>query len=168
MAGTSIGLTATYGDRHMSKASVLFLATLLAAPAICAQQQPPQEATSNALQRQQENDARQGSNIARQFQRGEDQAWLNAMTNLTKLRAKLAEAWQHMGMSPEGAKLVADAYDPELAAHMHHMSLRGKSDQEVAELLQSALKDKRYMNADQLLIDYQRQKLSSVESQGIH
>jgi hypothetical protein len=86
------------------------------------------------------------------------------MTSTVKLRAKLAEAWQNMGMSPAGAKTVADAYDPELAAHMHHVSLRGKSDQEVAQLLQSALKDKRYMNADQLLIDYQRQKLSLASS----
>lgn len=149
----------------MNKVLVLFLATALAAPAVSAQQQQPQRDTqSSAYQRQQENDARQGRNLSRQFQRGEDQASLNAITNLAKLRAKLAESWQHMGMSPEGAKAVADAYDPELAAHLHHESLRGKSDQEIAQLLQSALKEKRYLSADQLLIDYQRQKLSLVST----
>jgi hypothetical protein len=164
MAGAGIGLTATYGDSHMNKAMLLFLATVLGAPTVSAQQQQHQTTPSSSAYQAQQNAARQGSNISRQFQRSEDQTWLNAMTSTVKLRAKLAEAWQNMGMSPAGAKTVADAYDPELAAHMHHVSLRGKSDQEVAQLLQSALKDKRYMNADQLLIDYQRQKLSLASS----
>lgn len=149
----------------MNKAFLLFLAAALAASAASAQQQPQKDpAPNSSLRQQQENFSRQGSNVARQFQRGEDQAWLNAMTSVVKLRAKLAEAWQQMGMSPQGAKAVADAYDPETASHMHHVSLRGKSDQEIAQLLQSALKDKHYLKADQLLIDYQRQKLSLVSS----
>lgn len=149
----------------MNRACLWFLGAALIAPAAFAQQQQPSQGnTSSSRFQQQQNDARQGRNLARQFERGEDQAWLNATTNVVKLRAKLAEAWQHMGMSPEGAKAVADAYDPEAASHMHHVSLRGKSDQEVAQLLQSALKEKHYLNANQLLIDYQRQKLSLASS----
>jgi hypothetical protein len=144
----------------MNKVLVLFLATALASPAVSARQQQPQrDVQPNAFQRQQDNTARQGINVLRQYQRGEDQASLNAMANLVKLRAKLAEAWQGMGMSPQGAKLVADAYDPNVAAQMHHTWLRGKSDQEVAQMLQSNLKDKHYLAADQMLIDYQREKL---------
>jgi len=41
--------------------------------------------------------------------------------------------------------------------------MRGKSDQEVASLLQSALASGRYQIANQLLIDYQRTKLSLSE-----
>jgi hypothetical protein len=58
---------------------------------------------------------------------------------------------------------VADSYDPTLASQMHHTSLRGKTDAEVAGLLQSALAANHYLVADQLLIDYQRQKLSLAE-----
>jgi hypothetical protein len=36
---------------------------------------------------------------------------------------------------------------------------RGKSDEEVAEMLQSAIRQERYLEADQLLIDYERNRL---------
>ncbi len=144
----------------MSK-SVLFVAMLvLVAPAAYAQQQSQQrDPLGDMLRRHADSVNRQGQNTERDFERGDHQAWLNSMANLAKLRAKLAEAWQGMGMSPQGAKVVADAYDPNLAQHIHHTSLRGKSDQEVAQLMQGALKEKRYLDANQLLIDYQRQKL---------
>jgi hypothetical protein len=100
---------------------------------------------------------------AREMEAGDRQAWLNSLANQTKLRAKLAEAWQRMGLAPAMAKQVADAYDPELATHMHHTSMRGKSDQEVAGMLQTALSEKHYLIANQLLIDYQRQKLKLAE-----
>jgi hypothetical protein len=86
------------------------------------------------------------------------------MANLARLRARLAEAWQAMGMSPQGARLVADAYDPHPAGRLHHAALRGKSDQEVAQMMQLAIKEKRYLHADQLLIDYQREKLNLGET----
>lgn len=103
---------------------------------------------------------RQAQDAARNLERADRQSWLNSMANLTKLRIKLAEAWQGMGMSPQGAKMLADAYDPNLTADMHHASMRGKSDQEVAAMLQSAIKEKHYSNANQLLIDYERNKLN--------
>jgi hypothetical protein len=105
---------------------------------------------------------RQAQNVARDLEQGERQSWLNSMANLAKLRTKLAEAWHDMGMSPQGAKVVADAYDPNLAMRMHHESLHGKSDQEVAEMLQAAIKQKNYLSANVLLIDYQRNRLGMV------
>jgi hypothetical protein len=102
---------------------------------------------------------RQVLNASREAEQGERQSWLNSMANLAKLHTKLAEAWQDMGMSPQGAKLVADAYDPNLATRMHHTSVRGKSDEEIAQMLQAAIKQENYLVADQLLIDYQRNRL---------
>ena len=101
----------------------------------------------------------EAQSAVRDMEGRERQSWLDSIANLAKLRIKLAEAWQGMGMSPQGAKVVADAYDPNLAARMHHESLRGKSDEEVAEMLQSAIRQKHYLSANQLLIDYERNRL---------
>ncbi|SEJ00298.1 hypothetical protein SAMN04487997_2159 [Frateuria terrea] len=103
---------------------------------------------------------RQLQSAAHNTEQAERQAWLRSLANLAKLRIKLAEAWQDMGMTRQGAKLVADAYDPEVAARMHHEPLRGKSDQEVAAMLQAAIREEHFLTADQLLIDYQRNKLN--------
>lgn len=144
----------------MNRHFLCMVVLALVASAAFAQQQPPQhDPMQDMLRRQQEMNQRQFENNQREFVRGDHQAWINSLANLTKLRAKLAEAWQGMGMSPQGAKFVADAYDPNLAARLHHASLRGKSDQEAAQMMQLALKEKRYLEADQLLIDYQRERL---------
>lgn len=71
---------------------------------------------------------------------GDRQAWLDSLGNQTRLRDRLAEAWQHMGLPPEQARKVADAYDPEMATQMYHTPMRGKSDEQVASLLQSAVR----------------------------
>lgn len=137
----------------------------LAAPSAFAQQSHTQQDPAlERVRREQQNIDRMTQNNSRRFENGDRQAWLRSMDNLVKLRAKLAEAWQTMGMSPQGAKLVADAYDPEWAAHLHRTSLRGKSGQEIAQLLQAAVREKRYLAADQMLIEYQQQKLSIPES----
>jgi len=146
------------GGGVMSR-SFLFVAILaFVAPAAFAQQKSEPD-PSQAMRNLEELRARAAMNNANAARQGDRQAWLNSMANLAKLRAKLAEAWQGMGMSPQGAKVVADAYDPNLAQHIHHAQLRGKSDQEIAQMMQGALKEKRFLDADQLLIDYQRQKL---------
>ncbi|THD07682.1 hypothetical protein B1991_08625 [Rhodanobacter lindaniclasticus] len=98
-------------------------------------------------------------NAMRYMEEAERRSWLKSAANLAKLRVKLAEAWQSLGLSPQGANLVAKAYDPNLAARMHRDLARGKSDEEVAEMLQSAIRQKRYLEADQLLIDYERNRL---------
>ncbi|MGY3041743.1 hypothetical protein ACVWWQ_003376 [Rhodanobacter sp. TND4EL1] len=113
---------------------------------------------SQVIQRQ-EMLNREMQNAARAMEEGQRRSWLNSMANLAKLRIKLAEAWQDMGMSAQDAKVVADAYDPNLVVGLHHESLRGKSDGEVAEMLQSAIRQKRYLSANQLLIDYEQNRL---------
>ena len=118
----------------------------LAASAVSAQQMPQQHVSAAAMR------------SPRDFGTSNHQTWLNEMDRLTKLRAELAQSWQGMGMSPQAAKLVAGAYDPKKAARIHHPSLRGKSSPEVAQMMQTALKEKRYLDADQLLIDFQLQQ----------
>lgn len=154
----------------MSKRSFVWVLGLaLAAPGAFAQQHnhypdPPPGGRAPTLHDYYDRNARN----ARSMEAGDRQAWINAMANRTKLRAKLAEAWQGMGVAPQTAKTIADAYDPEMASRMHHTPMRGKSDQEVAGLLQSALTAKHYQVANQLLIDYQREKLSLAEMGDSH
>jgi hypothetical protein len=130
------------------------------APVAIAQEHSPM---SSSKQQQIQNTQREGVHNSKVTQIGGHQAAMDALANLTKLRAGLAQSWQHMGLSPQAAQRVADSYDPARASQMHHTSLRGKSDAEVAEMLRSALAANRFLVADQLLIDYQRQKLSLDE-----
>lgn len=141
--------------------NVLFAMGLtLLAPAVSAQTAAKLDPGSAVqVTRIQEMQNRQMQSATRYMEEAQRQSWLKSMANLAKLRVKLAEAWQGMGMSPQGAKLVADAYDPNLAARMRRDLVRGKSDEEVAEMLQSAIRQKRYLEADQLLIDYERKRL---------
>lgn len=83
-----------------------------------------------------------------------------SLANLTKLRAKLAEAWQALGMTQESAKAVAAAYDPNFALNARRASLQGKSDAEIAAVLQAALARKDYQLANQTLIDFERGRLN--------
>ena len=146
------------------KTLALGIAVGLAAPAAFAQQQPQQpQQHSQPVQSFEDLRAREGESRVKAMSRAQQQGYRDSLADLDKLRTKLADAWKGMGMSPEGAKLVADAYDPDLAARSHHTSLHGKSDQEIAQLMQDAIKEKKYLKANQLLIDYQRQKLALNE-----
>ena len=139
-----------------------FLILAMVAPAAFGQHQtPPPQSTSQ--HQQEENMRRQDSHNAKYTELGDRQAARDSLSNLTKLRAGLAQSWQHMGLSPEAAQRVADAYDPTLASQMHHTSLRGKTDDQIAGLLRDAVAANHFLVADQLLIDYQRQKLSMKE-----
>lgn len=144
----------------MNRNFLFAMGLTLLAPAASAQMAAKLDpgSTGQVIQRQEMLD-REMQNAARDMEEGQRRSWLDSIANLAKLRIKLAEAWQGMGMSPQGAKVVANAYDPNLAARMHHESLRGKSDEEVAEMLQSAIRQKHYLSADQLLIDYERNRL---------
>lgn len=152
----------------ITKPMAFFVALTLAAPAAFAQQSRPQPEppTYTANQRQMDlmyEQQRAASNNAKAFEWGFYQSWLDGVANQAKLRTKLAEAWQALGLSPQLAQTVAAAYQAGMATRMHHPSLRGKSDQEVAAMLQSAVAKKHYLAANQLLIDYQRQRLSLRE-----
>jgi hypothetical protein len=133
--------------------------TLLAPAAFAQMAAKLDPGSAGQVMQRQETLYRQAQNASRDMEEGQRRSWLNSMVNVAKLRIKLAEAWQGMGMSPQGAKMVANAYDPDLAARMHHESLRGKSDEDVAEMLQSAIRQKHYLSANQLLIDYERNRL---------
>lgn len=82
---------------------------------------------------------------------------------LTALRAQLAAGWQAMGMPKESAEQVAAAYPPNGREPTHHVSVLGKSDAEVATMLQSALAEKDFNRANETLLAFQRKKL---EDQG--
>jgi hypothetical protein len=137
----------------------LGLLTLLVPAAFAQMAAKLDPGSANQVTQRQEMLDTEAQSAVRDMEGRERQSWLDSIANLAKLRIKLAEAWQGMGMSPQGAKVVADAYDPNLAARMHHESLRGKSDEEVAEMLQSAIRQKHYLSANQLLIDYERNRL---------
>jgi hypothetical protein len=154
--------SATFKEKDMVKRhGGFFLVLALLAPAAFAQ---PQSTTPSSSQHQQEmNMQRQGAHIAKSTELGDRQAARDSLANLAKLHAGLAQAWQHMGLSPEAAQRVANAYDPNLASQMHHTSLHGKTDDQIAGLLRDAVAANHFLVADQLLIDYQRQKLSMNE-----
>jgi len=153
-------------EKHMiGKPILLAVALALVASPVMAQQKPsrPEPSPGSAMQRQQQQINRQAQHNARAMDLGVRQAWLHSLDNQTKLHDKLAEAWRQMGLPAPQARKVAAAYNPDMALQMHHTPMRGKSDQEVASLLQSALASGRYQIANQLLIDYQRTKLSLSE-----
>lgn len=80
--------------------------------------------------------------------------------NLAKLRDQLAEGWQSFGMPKESAQQVAAGYQPNDKSPLPQVSLKGKSDQEIAAMLQSALARKDFMLANQTLIEFERKQVS--------
>lgn len=98
-------------------------------------------------------------NVNSDFQQRYRQSYVNSLVNLTKLRDNLAQAWQGLGLSPQAAQAVANAYQPNLVGKVHHDPLNGKSSQEIAAMLQAALTSKDYMLANQTLIDYERDQV---------
>jgi hypothetical protein len=81
------------------------------------------------------------------------------MISLAAARKSLAAEWQKLGLSPEQATAVASTYRADTSAMLNHPSLERRSDKEVSAMIQQALASKNYRMANQLLIDYERQKL---------
>lgn len=80
---------------------------------------------------------------------------------IAALRVQLAQGWQSLGMSQEAAQQVAATYQAKGTAISHHrVSVAGKSDQEIATMLQAALAKKDFNLANQTLIAFQRKKLA--------
>ena len=90
---------------------------------------------------------------------GNRRTYNDAQARLTALRAQLAEGWQSLGMSKNAAEQVAAGYQENGTLTAHRVSVRGKSDAQIAAMLQSALAKKDYMLANQTLISFQRKKL---------
>lgn len=87
----------------------------------------------------------------------------NAQANLIKLRMKLAETWQSLGLSPSAARTVAWAYRPRLSPNSQRASLQDKTDEQFAALIQSSLSSKNYQLADQTLIDFVTKKMTPAK-----
>lgn len=83
---------------------------------------------------------------------------------MTALRAKLAKDWQSLGMSKDAAQQLAATYQPNGKPGAHRTSLKGKSNQEIAAILQSALAKKDYTLANETLIEFERKKLKDGTS----
>jgi len=143
----------------MKKLAFACLLIALVAPVLHAQDSSERAMTSRSQQNIQQNLNRQRQQTYNSLSRADRQVSINAVVNLNKLRDKLAEAWQTLGLSPQAARTVAGAYQPDFALNSRRASLEGKSDQEIAVLIQSALAKKDYLLADQTLIDYQRKQL---------
>lgn len=62
-------------------------------------------------------------------------------------------------MSKEAAQQIAATYQAKGKVRAHRVSLRGKSDKEIADMLQSALAKKDYTLANQTLIEFERKRV---------
>mgnify|MGYP001551653089 FL=1 len=137
---------------------------VLSAPAVFAQQQQQHNGVESPNQSSQQQQQLNMENAAREasygWYRQSTERTIHSYPALSKLRARLAETWQTLGMSPEGAKIVADAYRPESTGRAEHTSLEGRSEEEVAKMLHDALDQKNYQLADQLLIKYEQARLA--------
>lgn len=90
------------------------------------------------------------------------------MISLKDARKSLAAEWQKLGLSPEQATAVASTYRADSSAMLSHPSLERRSDKEVSAMIQQALASKNYRMANQLLIDYERQKLHAETASAQH
>lgn len=146
--------SANWGRHHYMKRLITICMLAMAACAIIFA--PDVLAQSQSAYNLQQNEMRSQQSAANNLNRNERQTYVNTVANLTKLRAKLAEAWQALGMSPQAAQAVANAYQPNSSQNLQSISLRGKSGQEVAAMLQSALAKRDYMLANRTLIEYEK------------
>jgi hypothetical protein len=160
----------------MNKSTVAFALIALAAPALHAQESHAQDPGDSSRLSQsayniQQNESRMRASLYNDLQHGDRQTSVNSLANLTKLRVKLAEAWQTLGLAPSAATAIAAAYQPNFSLNSRRASLQGKSDEEIAALIRSSLARKDYLLANQTLIDLQtkRMKLGTGTSpDGLH
>ncbi|HEV2679469.1 MAG TPA: hypothetical protein VGV14_03135 [Rhodanobacter sp.] len=150
----------------MLRGKVVCLALLALAAAGTSQAQQQNQQSSEAsrdAQMQQAAQAYSRSEAAgNAWGRGYDQRSVKAMADLPKVRAHLTQVWQHFGMSAKDAEMVASAYRVNAINLNRGSLLTGKGDQEAAAMLQSALKDKNYALADELMIDYERTRIGPL------
>jgi Flp pilus assembly protein TadD len=144
---------------------VLALLALACAGSSMAQQNQQSNQSTHDMQMQQQAEAYSRSEASgNDWERGYDQRSVKAMSDLPKVRAHLTEVWQHFGMSPKDAAVVASAYrvSDNDNGFDKASSLIGKSDAEIASMLQSALSTKNYVLADLLMINYERKRIHTT------
>ncbi len=101
----------------------------------------------------------QSEAAANAWDRNYDQRSIKAMADLPKVRAHLTQVWLHFGMTAKDAEMIASAYRVSDADLNRAASLSGKSDEQIASMLQSALKNKNYALADQLMLNYEKRRI---------
>lgn len=139
---------------------------LMVSGSIAAQQQMSQ---GEANQRLMEDASRQaGMSRADTFGDRYNEHLQKGMISLKAARESLAAEWQKLGLSPEQATAVASTYRADSSAMLSHPSLERRSDKEVSAMIQQALASKNYRMANQLLIDYERQKLHAEPASAQH
>jgi hypothetical protein len=145
------------------KVVCLALLVLACAGTALAQQHQPDAAPTHDMQMQQQAQAYSRSEASgNDWERGYDQRSAKAMADLPKVRAHLTDVWQHFGMSAKDAATVASAYRVSDNGLDRASSLIGKSDAEIASMLQSALSAKNYVLADLLMINYERKRIHAT------
>jgi Ni/Co efflux regulator RcnB len=146
------------------KVVCLALLAFAAAGTSLAQQQNQQSnQSSHDMQMQQQAQAYSRSESAgNDWERDYDRRSAKAMSDLPKVRAHLTEVWQHFGMSPKDAATVASAYRVSDNSLDRASSLTGKSDAEIASMLQSALSTKNYALANLLMINYEKKRIHTT------
>ncbi|MBP1474525.1 hypothetical protein J7I44_09435 [Frateuria sp. MAH-13] len=82
------------------------------------------------------------------------------VASVPKMREQLAKEWQSLGIPAEQATIIASAYRGSDGRLTDTGLLKGKSASEAAAMMQSALASKDYRQANQLLIEYERNKLN--------
>lgn len=139
----------------------LALLALTAANTSLAQQQQNEDTHEAQMQQAAQGYSRSEA-AGNAWERGYDQRSVKAMADLPKVRAHLTQVWQHFGMSAKGAEMVASGYRVSDADLNRAASLSGKSEDQIASMLQSALSTKNYALADQLMLNYEKKRMGST------
>ena len=140
------------------------LAVTTAGTTLARQTTPPQQTNQRWQQDFLNNDRRVNDHDAKEWEHSYDRLNRKHIKDLPKIREHLAQSWQHFGMKPDAAKMVADAYVVEQPNLASPPTIRGKTDAEVAAMMQAALSSKQYLQADQILIQYERRRLHLSET----
>lgn len=89
-------------------------------------------------------------------QHNEQQIHINSMADLPNFAPRSRRPGKPQACRRRRPRLWRTRINRTLRKTPHHASLRGKSGQEVASMLQSALAEKDHVLADQTLIEYER------------
>ena len=148
----------------MRRVNIVLVIVAAIAVSPLAAQQHNNPAPNNWHQEFQEQQQRVNDRADKEWEHSYDRQNRQHIEDLPKIREHLAETWQRFGMKPDAAKAVASTYvieQPNLAAPP---TIKGKTDQEVASMMQAALSNKQFLLANQLLIQYERRRLHLPDS----
>ncbi|MEO7068262.1 MAG: hypothetical protein ABI114_15225 [Rhodanobacter sp.] len=148
----------------MKKLTIVCMLVALASPSLYAQTAPPSQPSPRAPPVQRDIQSNIYGSQLDKFAEVADESRRDHQAKMVKLRAKLAKDWQALGMSSDAAEQLAATYQPKGRAAAHRVSLQGKSNGEIAAMLQAALAQKDYMLANETLIEFERKKVRDSAS----